>query len=152
MKTPMPVLRGDQYYIRRRVPARYAAIDERDFVQVSLHTDSLIIAKSKAAEVWRQMVEAWEAKLDGHHAEGATRMKAARNLAQRRGYRYMDASDVARLPIEEILTRVEVDGRQARPSRHEGGRGRFGAGAGASDDRLAGVRGLLQGGWGSHRR
>ncbi|WP_374633016.1 DUF6538 domain-containing protein [Paracoccus sp. (in: a-proteobacteria)] len=107
MKTPMPVLRGDQYYIRRRVPARYAAIDERDFVQVSLHTDSLIIAKSKAAEVWRQMVEAWEAKLDGHHAEGATRMKAARNLAQRRGYRYMDASDVARLPIEEILTRVE---------------------------------------------
>ncbi|MBV0892738.1 hypothetical protein KTN05_12875 [Paracoccus sp. Z118] len=40
------------------------------------------------------------------------RMAAARNLGQRRGYRYMPATRVAHLPIEALLTRVEatVDG------------------------------------------
>lgn len=107
MKKPVPILRGDHYYIRRRVPARYASVDQRTFVQICLFTDSLDVARRKAPEVWAQMIEAWEAKLDGHDTEGEARMKAARNLAQRRGYRYLDAPEVARLPLEEILKRIE---------------------------------------------
>ncbi|ATQ54504.1 tyrosine-type recombinase/integrase [Paracoccus yeei] len=107
MKKPVPILRGDHYYLRRRVPARYAPVDQRTFVQICLFTDSLVIAERKAAEVWAQMVDAWEAKLDGATDEADARMAAARNLAQRRGYRYLGAPEVARLPIEELLQRIE---------------------------------------------
>lgn len=102
-----PFLRGQVYYIRKFVPKRYASVDPRGVIHVSLATDSLEVARRKAPEVWAQMIEAWEAKLDGHNADGETRMRAARNLAQRRGYRYLDAPDVARLPLEEVLKRIE---------------------------------------------
>ncbi|SIQ39189.1 Site-specific recombinase XerD [Paracoccus thiocyanatus] len=107
MKKITPTLRGDTYYLRKRVPIRYSVIEHKELVHISLATDSFDVARRKAPEVWAQMIEAWEAKLDGHDTEGEARMKAARNLAQRRGYRYLDAPEVARLPLEEILKRVE---------------------------------------------
>lgn len=85
MKKIKPILRGETYYLRKRVPKRYASVDPRTNVEISLATDSFDLAKRKAGEVWSQMLEAWEAKLDGHDADGDARMKAARNLAQRRG-------------------------------------------------------------------
>lgn len=107
MKKVIPTLRGDTYYLRKRVPIRYAPVEPKELVHISLATDSLEVARRKATEVWAQMIEAWEAKLDGHDGDGDARMKAARNLAQRRGYRYLDAPDVARLSLEEILQRIE---------------------------------------------
>lgn len=107
MKKVIPTLRGDTYYLRKRVPIRYAPIEPKELVHISLATDSFDVARRKAPEVWAQMIEAWEAKLDGHDADGDARMKAARNLAQRRGYRYLDAPEVARLPLDEILKRIE---------------------------------------------
>lgn len=106
MKPVEPILRGDSYYIRRRVPHRFAPIEPRGIVQISLFTDSLTVARRKAPEVWAQMIEAWEAKLAGKGAEGDARLDAAMNLAHRRGYRYLDAADVAALPLAEILARI----------------------------------------------
>ncbi|MFT4013019.1 MAG: tyrosine-type recombinase/integrase [Paracoccus sp. (in: a-proteobacteria)] len=107
MKKITPSLRGDTYYLRKRVPIRYAPVEPKELVHISLATDSFDVARRKAPEVWARMIEAWEAKLDGHDADGDARMKAARNLAQRRGYRYLDAPEVAKLPLEEILKRIE---------------------------------------------
>ncbi|SEN88004.1 Phage integrase family protein [Paracoccus alcaliphilus] len=107
MKAPKPFLRGDHYYIRRRVPARYAPVEPRGYVHICLYTDSPKIAAHKAPEIWAQMIEGWEAMLEGHDAEGERRLKAAHNLAQRRGYRYLEADAVAKLPLTEILKRVE---------------------------------------------
>ena len=107
MKKVTPILRGDTYYLRKRVPVRYGPVEPKELVHISLATDSFEVARRKAPEVWAQMIEAWESKLDGHDADGDARMKAAHNLAQRRGYRYLDAPDVARLPLEEILQRIE---------------------------------------------
>lgn len=73
MKKINPVKRGDHDYLRKRVPSRYAAIDPRSVIQISLFTDSLEIARRKAAEVWAELIEAWEAKLDGSDAEGEAR-------------------------------------------------------------------------------
>ncbi|MGR3646838.1 MAG: DUF6538 domain-containing protein, partial [Shimia sp.] len=36
-----PILRGGTYHIRRRVPIRFAAIEPRRIVWLSLKTDSL---------------------------------------------------------------------------------------------------------------
>lgn len=70
MKPIKPVLRNGHYYIRRRIPSRYAVIEPRTIVQQCLFTDSLELAQRKAGEVWAQMIEAWEAKLEGNGEEG----------------------------------------------------------------------------------
>ena len=57
--------RGTTYYIRKRVPQRFASVEHRDIVWVSLHTDSERLAKSKATAAWSEMIEAWEARLAG---------------------------------------------------------------------------------------
>lgn len=112
MKPPTIILRDSVWHIRKRVPVRYSTVEPRSIVHISLHTDSKVIAQNKASQVWGEMIEAWEAKLIGRDREAAHRMAAARDLAARRGYRYLAAADVAELPINNLLTRVEstVDG------------------------------------------
>ncbi|MGP9804076.1 integrase [Paracoccus sp. NSM] len=112
MKPPKIILRESTWHIRKRVPIRYAAIEPRSIIHVSLHTDSRVIAQAKAMQVWTEMIEAWEAKLAGADQEAESRLAAARELAQRRGYRYLAAPEVAKLPINDLLTRLEsiVDG------------------------------------------
>ncbi|TNE66806.1 MAG: integrase [Rhodobacteraceae bacterium] len=108
MKPIKPFLRNGTYQFRKRVPRRYAAIEPLEIVQLSLHTDSYEIARRKSAEVWGQMVDAWEAKLEGQDTEGEQRLAAARDLAQKRGFRFLHTKDVATLPIEQILKRLDM--------------------------------------------
>jgi hypothetical protein len=74
--------------MRRRVPLRFKEVEPREFVSISLHTDSETRAKEKAAVVWAEMLDAWEAKLDGATSEGVARLEAAKRLAARRGRTY----------------------------------------------------------------
>jgi hypothetical protein len=101
-------LRGSSYQLYKRVPKRYAAIEHRTFVWLSLHTDSKSLAENKAAGAWAQMIEAWEARLAGDQADAAKRFDAARALAAVRGFRYLDADKVAQLPLEEVIRRVQA--------------------------------------------
>lgn len=103
-----------QLYLYRRVPKRFASVEPRKFVWVSLHTDSPTVAEVKAAGTWQQMVEGWEALRAGDTADAEGRFAAARELAAVRGFRYLSAPAVAKLPVEELLKRVE-----AVPSRKE---------------------------------
>lgn len=102
------ILRGTTYYIRKRVPQRFAGVERRQTVWISLHTDSETLAKTKASAAWAEMIEAWEAKLAGHSADADRRFEAARQLAQTRGFRYLPAERVASLPTDAILDRVEA--------------------------------------------
>ena len=101
-------LRGKSYQLYKRVPKRYAEVEERTFVWLSLHTDSVSVARSKADRAWAQMIEAWEARLQGGTADADRRLAAARDLAAARGFRYLDAGGVAKLPTSEILNRIEA--------------------------------------------
>lgn len=107
-KNTPPVLRGDTWYLVRRVPGRYAKIEPRQKVRVSLATDSREVADEKAPLIWRQMIEAWEARLAGDTTDAQARLEAAKEIAQSRGYRYLSSHSVARLPIDELLSRVEA--------------------------------------------
>ena len=75
---------------------------------MSLHTDSESIANTKAQKIWADLLDAWEAKLDGDDADAFQRMEAARNLAAKRGYRFLTVDKVAKLPIDELVERVEA--------------------------------------------
>jgi integrase len=89
----------------KRVPNRYASVETRTFVWISLHTDSLSIAKTKESAAWEQMISAWEAKLAGDTTDAEQRFAAARDLAEARGFRYLRADQVARLPVEDLRDR-----------------------------------------------
>ncbi|WP_397543499.1 tyrosine-type recombinase/integrase [Roseovarius salis] len=105
----MPIhLRGSTYYLRRRVPKRYASVEDRTIVYLSLKTDSLTEARRKEEEVWNNLVAQWEALLRGDTDLARERYAAARDLAQARGYEFLPAKKVAELPLAEIVDRVEA--------------------------------------------
>lgn len=95
-------------YIRRRVPKRYHGVEDRPFVWIALNTDSESEAQAKAAIIWEQTLAAWEAKRAGDMSEAGNLMAQAKELAARRGVRYYPASGVAKLPLHEIVERVEA--------------------------------------------
>ncbi len=113
-------LRGKSFQLYKRVPKRYAPVEPRTFVWLSLHTDSRSVANSKADRAWSQIVEAWEARLAGNTLDADHRLDAAKELAAVRGFRYLDAVRVANLPSEEFLKRYEaVPLRDGAPDRFE---------------------------------
>jgi integrase len=61
------------------------------------------------------MLDAWEARLAGNNDDAEERFEAARKLAQARGFRYLTAEKVAKLPAEELLQRVEASLQRGEP-------------------------------------
>ncbi|WP_414811460.1 DUF6538 domain-containing protein [Paracoccus sanguinis] len=115
-KLPTPTLRGSIYYLYKRVPVRYRPVEPRRFIDMSLHTDSEADATAKAIEVWNQHVAAWEAALAGDTSSAEARFEAARELANKRGFRYLPATAVASLPYDEFMKRLQA-GLSRPPSR-----------------------------------
>lgn len=113
-------VRGSTYWLKRRVPRRYASVERRDTVWVSLKTDSRHHAEQKAAIVWDEFLASWEARLAGDAPEADRRYDAARHLADLRGFQYLPAAAVAQLPVSELLERVEAVQRpDGTPDRRE---------------------------------
>ncbi len=114
------VRRGSNFHLRKRVPLRYQRVEPRVTVWISLHTDSESVAKQKAPLAWQHHIEAWEARMAGDTGDAERRFEAARELAVVRGYRYLSAGQVAALPREELLARVEaVPVRDDKPDKVE---------------------------------
>ena len=110
------VKRGSTFQLRRRVPQRYRTVEPRAVVWISLHTDSETVARSKADRAWGNLVEAWEARLAGDTEDAEARHAAAHELARIRGFRDLDVGLVSRLPVDELVARVEaIGGRRAAP-------------------------------------
>ncbi|AKO97757.1 Site-specific recombinase XerD [Marinovum algicola DG 898] len=100
--------RGKKLSLYRRVPKRYASVEPRKHVWVALGTDSLSEAESKSGLLWEQLVAGWEAMLAGDTSDAERRFEAAQELARARGFRYLSARQVAKLPVDELLERVEA--------------------------------------------
>jgi len=79
-------------HIRKRVPRRYATIDERESVWISLHTVDKNVAMQNAPVIWQHMLEAWEAKPARADACANAQLAAAKNIATARGFRYLQAA------------------------------------------------------------
>lgn len=100
--------RNGKLQLRKRVPARYAKVEPRRFIWLSLATDSEEDARRRAGMLWTFMVDGWEARLAGDSADAEVRFAAAHDLAKARGFRYMRADAVAKLPATAIFDRVEA--------------------------------------------
>lgn len=95
-------LRGKTYHLRKRVPTRFAALEPRSILSVSLNTDSPREAQRKADAVWQGMLAGWQDILDGNAQTGRARLQTAERLAARYHFSFMPASAVAALPIEDL--------------------------------------------------
>lgn len=105
----MPLqLRGSTYHLRRRVPRRYARVESRKEIKISLDTDSLETARKKEAQVWDQQIARWEALMRGDTSEAEQRYEAAKEIAQSHGLRFLPAEKVAQLPAREFVDRVQL--------------------------------------------
>ncbi len=103
-----PILRNGTYHMRRRDPRRYARVEPRSEVWISLKTDSEQEARAKASATWRETLAGGEAKLRCESDDAERRFEAARDLAQARGSRYLPVAQVAKLPFPDLLARVEA--------------------------------------------
>lgn len=100
--------RGNIYYLRRNVPKRYASVEPRREVWITLKTDSQSEARRRAIGAWDQAVLRWEAMLQGDDGDAAARYDAAKEVARTHGFRFLPADRVAQLPLHEIVDRMEA--------------------------------------------
>jgi integrase len=98
--------RGRTWYLVQHVPVRYRDVEPRAEVWRSLKTDSETIARQKAPHIWNDLIDGWEAKKAGNTDDAEKAFAAAHELAQARGYRWLTANEVARLPRAELLNRI----------------------------------------------
>ena len=101
-------LRHGTLHLVRRVPRRYASVEPRGMVWLSLHTDSMTEAERKAQGAWDALLRTWEARLRGDTAEASKRYEAALDIARAYGFTYLPAAKVAEPPLEKIIARVDA--------------------------------------------
>lgn len=101
--------RAGIWHLVRRIPKRYEGVETRKrIVSISLETDSPTTAKRKADGVWQAQLDHWQAKLEGRSADARAAYDAVRAVAQGRGFSYLPVTEVARLPEDALLARVEA--------------------------------------------
>lgn len=102
------IRRGTTWHLKLHVPVRYASIEKRQIVYMSLKTDDEAIARLKERQVRQTLEDGWEAALTGQTENAVERFQAARDLARARGFRFLPPERVAQLPVAEIVQRVQT--------------------------------------------
>ena len=85
--------------LRRRVPRKYASVEPRAFIWVSLETDSPSVAEARAASLWQQLIAQWEALLAGDTLVPEAKLDAARRLVETKGFTYTPAAVLLEQPV-----------------------------------------------------
>ena len=83
------ILRGTIWYIKRRVPQRFALVEPRPSVWISLKTDSRSEADRRAEAAWKEALAGWEAALVVATGDGESRYIAAQTVAKQRGFTFL---------------------------------------------------------------
>ncbi len=96
------------YYFVKRVPKRYAAVEQRSRVQLSLKTKSPDVAEKKALMVEERLIAYWEALLANKEESAQEHYDAALNFAAAHGFAYLSLEDVVAVPLDDLISRVDV--------------------------------------------
>jgi integrase len=101
--------RGTTYYYRRRVPEYLSSFEQKKFIKVSLGTKDEKEALRKAAiyndyieNYWRGLIR------DDGSADPDIEYQKAIQLAKSHGFAYLNITDIAREPLEDIVKRLEA--------------------------------------------
>ena len=111
------IRRGEILYLRRRVPKRYKAVENRKMILQSLHTEDRSAAEIKRETIWSNLIETWEARLRGDTDDAKLNYEAAVNMAEIKGKSYRLMTEVAQLKTSDLLERIEaIDDERGTPS------------------------------------
>jgi hypothetical protein len=102
------ICRSGRFYLYKRVPRRFYAIETRRHIYISLKTDSLEVAKEKAPKVWREVLASWELIASGQLAEANERYELAKQLAQNMVVNFVTVGNVADLTIKDVVQRTKL--------------------------------------------
>jgi hypothetical protein len=120
--------RGRVYYLRKRVPSRYAAIESRTEVNLSLKTRDPYHDVECRNAIWAKLLHEWEAALAGHDAPASrAAYDGALAVLGDLGLPWRPMQQIAAGPIDDLLLRVEriaklprdVGGGRVRPGWRE---------------------------------
>ncbi|QPZ91942.1 tyrosine-type recombinase/integrase [Thioclava electrotropha] len=118
--------KGEKLYLVKRVPTKYASVESRKTVWISLDTDSKSVAGERGGAAWRQQVSEWEALLACGGANSELKLDAARTLAGSKGFDYLSSKDLLAGPVSDIIARVEAISMKGRKTRAQEGRALLG--------------------------
>lgn len=112
-KLPPGVVReGGRYAWVKRVPKHLAGLvlgeagQPVQQVRIRLHTDSLEVARAKAAQVAAAVAAEWAALASGNAGDARRHYLAARALAEARGVPYLPAAHLAEGDLADLVSRV----------------------------------------------
>lgn len=102
------------------MPAAFVEVDPRGVIRQSTRIRVVddprkVRARRAAQQINEELETFWRASLGGKQADAQARYDQARITARRLGFEYLGATEVARLPVAEILKRVEVLAEKAGP-------------------------------------
>lgn len=112
-KVPTPHRRDGKWYLVRRVPKEFAAMDKRVIVRVSTEISiaddpRAVRAGPVVLQLNRELEAYWRGLRDGAEGEVRERYERAQQRARQFGLAYQTAAEIAAGPIEELLRRVAV--------------------------------------------
>lgn len=99
--------RGGIWYYWRQVPARYADVDSRGWVAISLETRDLTRAERLKGTVERELEAYWVSLKRGNSDDDKERYRGAIERARLEGFDYRPAADLDQSSLEDILARLE---------------------------------------------
>lgn len=104
---PKLILRTGAWTLKRNVPVRYHAVENRRQIWRTLSAANHLKAQKEAEAFWKQCLVSWERKLiaTGHIKSQENRLASLQ--VHNAGFAYLPISKVAILPIEDLLARIE---------------------------------------------
>lgn len=110
-------LRGETYSLRWRVPARYADVETRKRIWISLKTGDATEARTRAPAAKADLIETWERALGNRQEEAtADRFRRLVDVARGLGHRYRSLEELIAGPVEEAVARIETLRKIPQPS------------------------------------
>jgi len=110
-----PLKRKGYWYLNRRVPRIYRALESRDVVLIStgirISDDPFgVSARQAIAELDGALIGRWQRAASAGSVDPAERYEAAVAAVQVRGLGYQHISEVAELPVKELIERIGTIG------------------------------------------
>lgn len=116
----LPVSKRDGYwYLIRRVPVRYEAVDRRVVERMSTGVrigddPKAIVASGVAAELNAKLEQRWRALIEGRDPDAPVQAENAVRITRRYGFDYVEFEQLLAGSVSKIIARTLAVGRDAR--------------------------------------
>jgi integrase len=110
---PTPIKRNGFWYLERRVPKRFRAIEPRALIRTSTRIrvaddPKAVVAKRKVEELDDQLFLCWLNAPGAEVAQHRREHEKATRIAMQSGVPYLTAAEINNLPSEDIIRRFEI--------------------------------------------